>query len=306
MKRNNILMPIVVLAMVMLLLTFHSISSIQPALADGAAGITTITFSANPAVLVPGDDVTITTTTTSAEHPEQVDAGKVTIQLATDGVGNPVPAASVVTWVSLNAPGQSPSGGITNLALDLDTLGFVPGTVGGFRAHYVTGGGAHRVETHFAAAVDLGTASSCSGLTIGATLASGDGCPLPGSSGPWTFRITLQNCTGMDLSAVKVQGGANGWAPLTGIATVGGGAVSVSKKQKNSVITWTVDIPDGATIYLDATVNGPIPHSAPAGQIRFLSGAWSAVYDHDGDALSPRVKTDYTGRVSITVGPCDP
>ena len=123
-------------------------------------GSTTLVFSDNPAVLS-GDgspDVTITTTTTSTASQPVIDAGKVMIELATDGFPfyNPVPAASVVDWVALNAPGQLPSTGVTTLDVDLDALGFVGGTVGGFRAHYVTsGGGGDKVATHTSDPVDL-------------------------------------------------------------------------------------------------------------------------------------------------------
>lgn len=85
------------------------------------------------------------------------------IELATDGVGNPVPAASsVVTWVALNSPGVNPDGsGVTTLDVDLDAVKFVCGTVGGFRAHYVTGGGSNKVGTHFSTPVDLTAACEC-------------------------------------------------------------------------------------------------------------------------------------------------
>jgi hypothetical protein len=129
-----------------------------PALAATYSGTTTIEFSANPATLS-GDnttDVTITTNTTATGASQAlIDAGKVTIQLATDGSGNPVQAASVDTWVALNSPGQNPVNGVTTLDIDLDALGFVSGTVGGFRAHYVTGGGPDKVGTHFSDPVDL-------------------------------------------------------------------------------------------------------------------------------------------------------
>ena len=316
MKKLAACTTIAILGITIALLAFNSVFVTKTALAGfpvltlpppAPNGSTIISFSSNPAPLVPGNDVTITTTTSSLTQPTHIDEGRVTIQLATDALGVPVPAGSVVTWVSLNPPGQNPVGGVTTLDVDLDALGFLPGTIGGFRAHYVTGGGSNHVDTHFSAAVDLGATSStsCSGLTIGATLAVGDGCPLPGPAGPWTFRITVQNCTGMDLSAVKVQGGANGWAGVTGISATAG-SFTVSTKQKNSVITWTVDVPNAATVYIEVTVNGNIPPTTPAGQIRFLSGPWSAVYDDDGDSLTPRVKTDYTGRVSLTVGPCVP
>jgi hypothetical protein len=142
----------------------------QPALADGAAGTTTVSFSANPVSICEPDaapDVTISTLTTSAGHPEEVDNGKVTIQMATDGLGNPVPCGPGVTWVALNAPGQSPVAGVTSLAVDLDGLGVSAGDTVGFRAHYVTGGGSHRVDTHFAACADLGTADCCRAVEAG-------------------------------------------------------------------------------------------------------------------------------------------
>jgi hypothetical protein len=120
-------------------------------------GSTTLEFSVNPATLS-GDstpDVTITTTTTSSVGQPYIDEGKVQIFLATDVAGNPVPAASVVTWVNLTGDGQNPVNGITTLDVDLEALGFVCGTVGGFRAKYVTSGGSTKVDTHFSDGVDL-------------------------------------------------------------------------------------------------------------------------------------------------------
>jgi hypothetical protein len=135
-----------------------------PALAQPTPnGSTQISFSANPATLS-GDsatDVTITTTTTSSAGQPYIDEGKVIIELATDGSGNPVPAASVVLWVALNDPGQIPVNGNTTLDLDIDGLGFIDGMIGGFRAHYVTGGGKTKVDTHFSAPVDLEAIAMC-------------------------------------------------------------------------------------------------------------------------------------------------
>jgi len=37
---------------------------------------------------------------------------------------------------------------------------------------------------------------------VGATLASGNGTPPPGASGPWTFRISVTNCTGVSLTTL--------------------------------------------------------------------------------------------------------
>jgi hypothetical protein len=63
------------------------------------------------------------------------------------------------------------------------------------------------------------------------------------------------------------------------------------------VVTWTVDIADGATVFIDVTVNGTIPANAPDGQIRYISGAWSAVYDDGG---GPQ-ESDHSGREFLTV-----
>lgn len=134
-------------------------------MAETFEGSTILEFSDNPANLS-GDsspDVTITTTTTAeGASAALISEGKVMIELATDGSGNPVPAASVDTWVALNDPGVNPDEyGVTTLEVDLDALGFVCGTVGGFRAHYVTGGGRDKVGTHFSDEVDLTAVCEC-------------------------------------------------------------------------------------------------------------------------------------------------
>lgn len=285
---------------------------------------TELTFSDNPVTLIAGNDVTITTTTTSATVSAAViSAGKVTIEYATLA-GVPVPAGTAgAGWTALNAPGQNPNAsGITTLAFDLDALGATPGMTIGFRAHYVTGGGSTKADSHFSGAVDLVIAqpSACApgevGLVlVGATEASGVGVVPPGATGPWTFRIAVKNCTTNYLSGVKVQGGSNGWAPVPknclndGVTTPGSGwcihpsagNYVVRENNKNQVITWTVDIAANTTETILVRVNGTVPNSTPDGQIRFLSGAWSAVYDHDGNPETPTVKSDYSGRVSLCV-----
>jgi hypothetical protein len=145
-------------------------------------GSTVVTFSVNPAPLS-GDsapDVTIITTTTSSAGQPYIDDGKVTIEIATDGSGHPVPAASVVLWVPLNDPGDSPTGGVLGLDVDLDALGCVPGTFVGFHAHYVTGGGSTKVAAHFSDAVDLEIAEE--GTWVGET-AWADGLPYNATAG---------------------------------------------------------------------------------------------------------------------------
>ena len=85
-----------------------------------------------------------------------------------------------------------------------------------------------------------------------------------------------------------------------------GDSLFVRENKKNQVLTWTVSILNGQTKTLDVYVNGTIPASSlcsidpnepDEGTVRYLSGAWSAVYD---TGSGPQ-KSDYTGRVSIVV-----
>ena len=162
---KKVLFPILALV---LALSMALVMAPIPVSAATYVGTTTISFSANPAILSGGSDpdVTITTTTTAPEATQAlIDAGKVTIQLATDGAGNPVPAASVNTWVALMPNNVNPVNGVVTWNVDLDGLGFVPGTTGGFRAHYVTGGGKYKVGTHFSDAADL-TVTAGEAITV--------------------------------------------------------------------------------------------------------------------------------------------
>jgi hypothetical protein len=132
-------------------------------------------------------------------------------------------------------------------------------------------------------------------------LAAGNGTPNPGDSGPWTFAISVENCTGVNLTGVKVQGGTSGWTNYVSFS-VPDGIVTLKNMPKNTqVLTWKVDIANGQTKTIEVKVNGTVPSTAPDGQIRYLSGPWSAAYDDDGNPLTPMVKSSYTGRVSICV-----
>lgn len=124
---------------------------------------TTLTFSANPAPLEDGKYVTIATTTTatasSGPTAATISAGKIIIQYYATSEGEPVPAGTAgANWVDFNPPGKNPDGnGVTTLNVDLkaDPLNAIPGMVIGFRAHYITGGGSARANSHFSPAADL-------------------------------------------------------------------------------------------------------------------------------------------------------
>lgn len=261
---------------------------------------TTLTITPTPVVLsgdATSDAVGDTLTTSGAVSTTVIDQGKVTLEMATFG-GLPVTTSTVgFAWSALPPGNISPSSGATSSPLDFDGLLFVDGTVASFRAHYVTGGGATKADTHFSPIIDVAAvADSCEGFNVSADFASGNGGPPPGAVGPWTFRITLENCTGIDLTGIKAQGGSNGWAPMTSYLQSKGG-VSLRYNNRNQVLTWNLDMPNGTTETILVTVNGKIPASASCDSIRYLSGPWSAVYDAGG---GPQ-KSAYTGRVSVQV-----
>ena len=189
-------------------------------------------FSDNPATLS-GDsttDVTITTTTISDGGAALISAGKVMIELATDGTvldaelkpigGNPVPSADVVYWMALNAPGANPDGsGVTTLDVDLDVLGFDCGTVGGFRAHYIPGGRSDKVAEHKSDEVDLTAVCECEWVDETAW-ADGDRYVDPGSWATYTpygadNTVTLYAGQTMDAGTVHFSEAAGGYVTIT-------------------------------------------------------------------------------------------
>ena len=262
---------------------------------------TSITVAPPPPVVLSGDatdDALVDTLTTSGVVSTTViDEGKVTLEMATLA-GLPTTIITPgATWTSLPPGNMPPTNGQTSSPLDFDGLGFVAGTTASFRAHYVTGGGAVHADTHFSPAVDVtAVADTCQGFNVAADFASGNGGPPPGSTGPWVFRITLENCTGVNLTGIKAQGGSNGWAPMTSYVP-SKGSVSVRNNNRNQVLTWNLNMLNGTTETLLVTVNGQIPASAVCDSIRYLSGPWSAVYN----AGSGSQKSAYTGRVSVQV-----
>ena len=239
------------------------------------------------------------TTSADATVSATIDGGKVTVEMATLA-GLPVTVSNpgwLGDWQSI-ASNLTPVSGATASAHDFDGLGFVDGTSASFRAHYTPPPGAPpKADEHKSPIIDVtAVADTCDGFNVSADFASGDGDPPPGANGPWAFRITLENCTGVNLTGIKAQGGSNGWAPMTTYLQ-SKGSVYVRLNQKNQLLTWNLDMPNGTTETILVTVNGKIPASAVCDSIRYLSGPWSAVYNPGGGSL----KSPYTGRVSVQV-----
>jgi hypothetical protein len=271
-------------------------------------------------------DVYIETTTISSVGQPYIDQGRVQLEIAVDLLGNPTSVALVNHWVRIDTAaggGLHPTSGVCCFPVDLDGLSSLGVGVNnvtcstplvGFRAHYITGGGMTHVDTHLSNSADLTINCSACGtstsLTIGIKLTSGQGSPTPGYGGCWTYRITVQNCTGSDLTGVKVQGGTAGWVNTTSAIADLAPAAAIKLNNKNQVITWIGDLMNGQSVNIDVTVCGSIKPSQVctpcdqldtpvAGSVLYLSGPWSAAYT-DPVTLLP-AKTDYTGRVSLTV-----
>lgn len=234
-------------------------------------------------------DITLTAVTTSPGGSTLISEGMIQFEIATDGADVPMPVASTysgVVWQELHGPGENPDHtGTVVMSFDLDALGAETGMTIGFRAHYKTGGGSDKVSQHKSGALDIVIGEFvCTGFHLSTDRVGGPGAIEPGASGNWTFRVRAKNCTGQNLSNVKIQGGTNGWANFEGF-TESAGEVSVKVNKRNEVLTWTVSIPDLDDATLDIAMTGTIPQGSAcstdldepeADSIRNLSGTWSA------------------------------
>jgi hypothetical protein len=212
------------------------------------------------------------------------------LQLASLPVGCGTVGASFVSLVPAAAGATDGSG---QFSTTFDTTGLLPGNYG-FRVNHPDGGGAHGAAQSASACLDLVVApSACTGgVIVDADLAAGPGEPVAGTNNNWSFRITVQNCTGVDLEDVKVQGGTSGWTTFGSAVPTEATSLLVQTKKKTSVVTWTLDLDDQETQSILVNTNGTAGPTCPATQ--FLSGAWSAAYKN-----GVPLKSEYTGRISV-------
>ena len=260
-------------------------------------------------------DASIQTTTTTGGNP--VTGGKVQLDIATDGLGNPTSVALNLCWVRIDGPGGGTdvdANGQACFPVDLDglsTLGLdacgypladvtcdIP--LVGFRARYIGEGDAQNSSVQTDLTIECDECGTSTDLTIGLSDVDGLGSPPPGYSGCWEYTLTVQNCTDSDLTGIKAQGGTAGWlnAADTSVTAISGTA-TISYNRRNQVITWIGDLAQGESVDITVHVCGTIKPSTACGTIMFLSGPWSATFT-DPDTALP-VKTDYTGRAQLTV-----
>ena len=192
------------------------------------------------------------------------------------------------------------SGGLDGngqISTGFDTTGLGGGSIG-FQTNYERVTSPTNINGSTSACLDLvvdPAAPPCAGATIGAILAVGDGTPAPSTNESWTFRINVHAC--QEITGVTAQGGTNGWAPMTG-SSASTGTVAVRNNKKNQVLLWNIGhMNAGDNQTLDVTVAGKT--AAYCDALEFLSGPWSTTFSTDGG--STFTKSDYTGRVSITV-----
>lgn len=262
-----------------------------------------ITFSGNPAC--EGDIVTITGKTVFDGTPHgEIPIANGTIKIQQNQLvadGTPVACGTGGADYVDVASGAPDANG--EISYNFNTTGLAGKSIG-FRTHYVTPGGSHAPATSHSPCETLVindcSPPPCSGVTIGATLASGDGEPCPGVvDGCWEFRITVTACEA--VTGVTAQGGTSGWTTYDSfVASAGTAVLRKDPKKGAQILLWTIgNMAKDEVQTLDVKVCGAIPSSSPDGEIRYLSGPWSAKYSTDGGTTYQ--KSAYSGRVSITV-----
>lgn len=213
-----------------------------------------------------------------------------------------------IAWVEVASGTTNASGGFS--AIFNATAGMGGNRIGFVAAHpnqIVAGGNLLRESQ--SACIDLvigsvppGTGGAMPGATIAITGAEGDGIPSPapnfGSSGPWSFRVTVK--AWQPLTRVVARGGTNGWAAVTGKKADLGTVRMKKGANDDAILLWTLgDMARGQVANLDITVSGAIPAGALDCELRFLSGAWSVSYGVHME--TERSMTEYEGRAAIAV-----
>jgi len=177
-----------------------------------------------------------------------------------------------------------------------------------FRAQHAKGSGSWDTAMTAGDNLVIQAAPSCTGVTLSnPTIVSlGSYIPHVSVSGPWQITMTLTNCLGQPVD-FKVQGGANAWAPLDpdSITTSDDPSadITVSKKKKNSVITWKTNVTDGDSKFITFTVGTDATLQCGAIPItQYLSGAWSAAYVDPDTGLA--MKAGYNDPATVSIEEC--
>jgi len=99
------------------------------------------------------------------------------------------------------------------------------------------------------------------GLPFGSDAGSQTGTPT--QPGTWSFTVTVQNCTGSDLQALKMQGDTAGWLSSATAATdpsTGSVVIKPGRNNAGQVVSWSfASLLDRAFASITVTVNGTLP-----------------------------------------------
>lgn len=277
-----------------------------PASATGPKPSPTLTISFNPASPVTdGTPVTITGNAYDTTNNVAVTDGMLQIQQCN------APDRSLITTTCTSLYSDTPDASGNVSLVTFDTTGYSnPSYVDGngfsgptlyFFAHYVPAVGAAYGEGWSpveSLTVNSGSTCDGTGLFIGNVAASGNGAPSPGETGSWSFTIQVQNCTGVDLTSLKVQGGTVGWATsATATVSQGSSAFKGTKKNPDQVLVWTAGaLANNASATVTVTITGTVPKGS-CGALP-ISGSWSAT---GSDANGTAYPSTYTDSSTITV-----
>jgi YVTN family beta-propeller protein len=156
------------------------------------------------------------------------------------------------------------------------------------------------------ASLQVTIAAACSGLSIANDAGSQSGSPGQPFTG--SFTVAAQNCTGADLTNVKMQGGTAGWlaqASTSWTTDPISGTVSASSTKKNTTLTARFPtLADQASASgagmasVTVMVRGTVPPHTACGSQLPISGSWSA------SAVAPdgtTIRSPYTPSATITV-----
>ena len=269
-------------------------------------------------------DVYIQSTTTVTSSGLPVTSGFAQVQIATlvddvTHVATPTSAGTAgVCWIAIMQTSVDSSGQACN-AVDLEGLSSIMGLTDcddnpvtlanancdsgdiGFRIHYA--GGAPDFGNSFSPANDLGIdCAECEGFNITDPAVEGAGNPCPGSHHCWTYTMNVQNCTGSNLTNVKIQGGTSAWLDAAQTVTItpsAGWTITPKPKGRNNIV-WTLSggsIADGDTVTVTVNVCGTVSSECDATE--FLSGPWSATGTKTSD--NSKVSTTHNNRASFFI-----
>lgn len=264
---------------------------------------TSLTFGYDNSNPTDGDSVLMTGTVTTSDTDAKSGIGNTfhSAYTVNDGTGRiqqgyladgitPTSACNTVAiWNDVS--NTVPVDGVFTYTLDTTGLG---GQTLVYRAHYVTGGGAHSAATTNTACLPLeisvASLDDCEGdLEITATDTSA-------ISADTNFGYTINVKACKDLANLKVQGGSNAWS-TTDSAIVDYGSVASKTLKKNTVITWIMPtLAEDAEEELTVAMTTIKPLSC--GQSVNLNGGWSVVYDVVDGATG--LKSSYTDPLTFT------